>query len=63
MLFTVTVLKEAKIMTVRDVGGLALVFGGLVLIGFGIWISKSATPLWGLLPLFWFIQDFRWTKE
>jgi tRNA A-37 threonylcarbamoyl transferase component Bud32 len=46
----------------RDFGGLAVVVTVFALVGVAMFFTKSASPMWGLVVLWWFISGFQWTR-
>jgi len=47
----------------KIITGMAVVIGSLIAIAYGIHFSETLYPLWGLLPLLFFISDFHWNDE
>jgi predicted Ser/Thr protein kinase len=45
-----------------DFGGLAVVVAVFALVGVAMFIAQSASPMWGLIVLWWFISGFKWTR-
>jgi len=50
-------------MNARNVGGALVLAGGTGLIGYGMYVTQSASPLWAIFLLAWFAGDFPWSKE
>ena len=50
-------------MKAKDVGGALGIIGGIGLIGFGMWLTQSVDPLWAIILLIWFVQDFPWSSQ
>jgi len=49
-------------MNAKNICGFLGIIGIIGMIGFGIWITRSAEPLWAIILLVWFVQDFPWTQ-
>ena len=49
-------------MKAKDVGGALGIIGGVGLIGWGMWLTQSANPLWAIILLIWFAHDFPWSS-
>ena len=50
-------------MNLRNLGGVIGIIGGVGLIGFGMWMTNSVQPLWALLLLVVFVNNFPWEKS
>ena len=50
-------------MDARNVGGAIALVAGAGLIGYGMFITQSASPLWAIILLIWFASDFPWSKK